>query len=106
MPEMLFSVRWPDGTAQRCYSPSLVVKDYLEPGRSYRVGEFVTRTRSALTIASERVRGKYGFACTSAAAELAAIEHRAASFEALGDDRVVVEAFEEVGAGAGTAYPL
>ena len=35
MPEMRFHVRWPDGRQEACYSPSLVVKDYLTPGQSY-----------------------------------------------------------------------
>jgi len=26
MPEMRFRIRWPDGVAETCYSPSLVVK--------------------------------------------------------------------------------
>jgi len=65
---MYFRVTWPDGTGQRCYSPSLVIQDYLTPGTSYPVAEFVRRSDEALTIASNRVREKYGFACTSAAA--------------------------------------
>ena len=32
MPEMHFLVRWPDGKEQRCYSPSLIVRDHLEVG--------------------------------------------------------------------------
>lgn len=67
MPEMTFEVRWPDGSTQRCYSPSLVVHDYLSAGTTYAVGEFVDRSTRALTEASERVRAKFGFYCTSAA---------------------------------------
>jgi uncharacterized repeat protein (TIGR04042 family) len=67
MPEMTFEVRWPDGSTQRCYSPSLVVHDYLNTGARYTVGEFVDLSGRALTEASDRVRAKYGFACTSAA---------------------------------------
>ena len=29
MPEMRFRIRWPDGSTESCYSPSLVVKDFL-----------------------------------------------------------------------------
>src|SRR3974390_535140 len=54
MPEMHFLVRWPDGHDQRCYSPSLVVREHLEVGRSYEVAGFVERSRTLLTIASER----------------------------------------------------
>ena len=78
MPEMHFSVRWPDGSEQRCYSPSLVVQDHLAPGASYDVPDFVSRVTEAMHVASERVRAKYGFACTSAMATTAAVEARAA----------------------------
>ena len=78
MPEMTFSVRWPDGYVQHCYSPSLVVHDHLRVGAEYPVEEFTTRCRTALTEASDRVRAKFGMACTSALAQLADIEDRAA----------------------------
>ena len=61
MPEMRFLIRWPDGTAETCYSPSLVIKDYFAPGETYPLADFVERSRTALNIASERVRAKYGF---------------------------------------------
>ena len=67
MPEMTFEVRWPDGSTQRCYSPSLVIHDHLTAGTHYAVDDFVERSSRALAEASERVRAKYGFACTSAA---------------------------------------
>jgi uncharacterized repeat protein (TIGR04042 family) len=66
MPEMQFAVRWPDGTEASYYSPSLVMHDFLDAGSAYPVDEFVRRATEALDIASERVRAKYGFACTSA----------------------------------------
>ena len=56
MPEMHFHVRWPDGRREACYSPSLVVKDFLVPGESYAVDEFVVRVLHALgDEAGERV---------------------------------------------------
>lgn len=67
MPEMHFAVRWPDGSEASYYSPSLVVHDHLEVGGTYPVAEFVDRADRALDIASERVRARFGFACTSAA---------------------------------------
>jgi uncharacterized repeat protein (TIGR04042 family) len=67
MPEMIFEVRWPDGSTQRCYSPSLVMHDYLSAGTHYTVLDFVDRSTRALAEAGERVRAKFGFACTSAA---------------------------------------
>jgi len=95
MPEMRFRVRWPDDTVSSCYSPSLVVKDFLAAGQSYQVAEFLRRSREALTIASERVRQKYGFYCTGAAAQLAEIEREAARFANHPAATVTVEAFEQ-----------
>jgi uncharacterized repeat protein (TIGR04042 family) len=65
---MTFEVRWPDGSVQRCYAPSLVVHDHLSIDSSYPVADFLARSDRALREAGERVRAKYGFACTSAAA--------------------------------------
>jgi putative flavoprotein involved in K+ transport len=74
MPEMHFRVKWPSGKVEDCYSPSYVIEDYLEAGKSYPVEDFVRRARSALTIASERVLAKYGFECSSALDQLRVIE--------------------------------
>src|SRR6516225_4993869 len=82
MPEMHFLVRWPDGHEQRCYSPSLVVRDHLEVGRNYEVAGFVERSRTLLTIASERVRAKYGSYCSAALDQLTAIEALATRYDA------------------------
>jgi putative flavoprotein involved in K+ transport len=77
MPEMHFVVRWPDGKEQRCYSPSLVVREHLEVGKSYAVPSFVERARTLLTLASERVRAKFGTYCSSAIDQLGEIEAEA-----------------------------
>jgi uncharacterized repeat protein (TIGR04042 family) len=95
MPEMRFLIRWPDGTAEACYSPSLVVRDFLAPGESYPLADFVTRCRTALDIASERVERKYGYRCSRAAAQLARIETGAAGFAEVAGARVTVDGFEE-----------
>ena len=95
MPEMHFHVRWPDGSAMRCYSPSLVVKDFLVPGASYPIDEFVARSGRALMLASERVRAKYGLPCGLAQSQREQIEAKAARFDGTSDARVTVEAFEE-----------
>jgi uncharacterized repeat protein (TIGR04042 family) len=80
MPEMHFLVRWPDGGEMRCYSPSLVVREHVEVGRAYPVAEFLARSRAMLEIGSERVRAKYGYACSAAMDQLAQIEERAAQY--------------------------
>jgi uncharacterized repeat protein (TIGR04042 family) len=97
MPEMTFTVRWPDGSTQRCYSPSLVMHDYLTPGSDYTIPDFVERSRAALTEASDRVRAKYGFACSSAAATLHEIESAAKKFVSPGSESVSVTVTEMTG---------
>jgi uncharacterized repeat protein (TIGR04042 family) len=97
MPEMQFAVRWPDGTEASYYSPSLVMHDFLDAGSAYPVDEFVRRATEALDLASERVRAKYGFACTSAMHTQESIA-LAATRNPLGD--VTVTALEPPRAGA------
>ena len=92
MPEMHFTLRWPDGADMRCYSPSLVVREYLQVGRSYPLIEFVERSRTMLNIGSERVRAKYGYACSAAMDQLHEIEERAAGY--LAEQEVTVTGFE------------
>ena len=95
MPAMHFQLRWPDGSEGRCYSPSLVIKDYFQPGTAYPLPLFMAQMREALNIASERVRAKYGFACSQAMDQLGRIEHTAARFATQSDAQVKVLAFEE-----------
>src|SRR4051812_45341501 len=95
MPELYFRVTWPDGRRERCYSPSHIIEEHLEAGASYPVDEFVSRVRTALHIAAERVRAKYGFYCSAAMDQLAAIETTAgALLEGERGGSVRVEAFE------------
>jgi uncharacterized repeat protein (TIGR04042 family) len=93
MPEMIFDIRWPDNSDERCYSPSLVVREHLAVGAAYPLPEFLGRCRTALRIASDRVQAKYGFPCSRAAAQLARLETRAAAFADLPDPVVHVLAF-------------
>ena len=88
MPEMTFTVRWPDGRVEDCYSPSLVVHDHLVTGRTYAVEDFLDRSLTALATASERVRAKFGFACTSAMATSDQLRSSAAAYAS--DQRVTV----------------
>jgi uncharacterized repeat protein (TIGR04042 family) len=88
---MYFSARWPDDEVVAYYSPSLVIDDYLTAGTAYPLPEFLDRCRTALHIASDRVRAKYGFACARAAHSLSKIEQKARQFEALADAAVLVE---------------
>jgi uncharacterized repeat protein (TIGR04042 family) len=95
MPEMRMSIQWPDGAQESCYSPSLVLKDYFQIGRSYALADFLDRSRTALTIAGERVKAKFGFSCSRAADQLARIEERCRAFAAFPGAQVRVEAFHE-----------
>ncbi|MEH3155052.1 MAG: MSMEG_0570 family nitrogen starvation response protein [Gordonia paraffinivorans] len=92
MPEMTVTVRWPDGTRDHCYSPSLVMHDHLQAGADYTVADFTDRATVALGEAAERVRARYGFACTSAMASADHIRSRAEGFAA--DETVTVLAME------------
>ena len=91
MPERYVLVRWPDGPAQRIYSPSTVVEDYFSAGQLLPVQDFVDRSREALTIASDRVAAAYGFPCSRAARSLAEIAALAAAHPA---GHVAVEGIE------------
>jgi uncharacterized repeat protein (TIGR04042 family) len=95
MPEMYFHVRWPDDTQSRCYSPSSTLREFFELDTPYPLNEFLARSRHALEHASERVRQRYGYACSSAASQLATIEHRAASFATTPNAVITVIAFDE-----------
>ncbi len=89
MPEMTFTVRWPDGAVQHCYSPSLVMHDHLTVGTSYTVADFCSRATTALDEAGDRVRAKFGFACTSAAATADDIVCSAAQYDPDGTVAVI-----------------
>ena len=93
MPEMRFVVRWPDGRREACYSPSLIIRDYLREGESYALADFLARSREALQIASDRVQAKYGRACSLALSQLNRIEATAARFADEAAAKVVCESF-------------
>lgn len=92
MPEVLFRLRWPDGSVETCYSPSTVIRDFFEAGRAYRRADFLQAARAGLGAASDRVRMRYGSGCSRAAAQLAALETRVETLDA--DATVKVEGFD------------
>jgi uncharacterized repeat protein (TIGR04042 family) len=81
MPAVNFVLLWPDGVEEECYSPSTVVYDYFQVGDSYSLDEFMTLSEAALTSASERVRQRYGYACSSASDQLKVIQARIDHFK-------------------------
>jgi uncharacterized repeat protein (TIGR04042 family) len=74
MPEVFFTIQLPDGARKDCYSPSSVVRTYFTRDEEIPVPEFLARSRKAFGEASDRVRAKFGFSCSSASAQLADIE--------------------------------
>lgn len=88
MPETIWTVRWPDGAEERCYSPSSVVAEIFRPGETYELADFLARARTAMQRASDRVEAKYGFPCTRARGQLERIEARAADYAATPDAAV------------------
>lgn len=89
MPEVLFTVRLPDGAEKECYSPSTVVREHFQAGEEMPLAEFLTRSRTALAAASERVRAKFGFSCSSALDQLATIQEWAGDYPAGGTVRIL-----------------
>lgn len=80
MPEVVLQLQWPDGQASHFYSPSTVVLEYLRPGETISVGELEQRGLEALRQASERVRARYGFACTRTDEEAARLRQQVACY--------------------------
>ena len=80
MPEVLFTIQLPNGAEKQCYSPSTIVREYFASGEELPVSEFRQRSRQAFAEASERVRAKYGFSCSSAASQLADLEETIRNF--------------------------
>jgi len=95
MPAMHFIVRWPDGSKETCYSPSTAIEKYLKVQHPYTVAEFVNVTQRALAEASERVKEKFGFHCSSAMDQSAAINLKAIQFAP--ELSVIVEAIVPAG---------
>lgn len=95
MPEINYTIQWPDGSQQNCYSPSLVIKQYFNPGETYELADFVAKSRKALNIASDRVKAAYGFPCGRALGQLKQIESKASEYETLSEPKVLFINFIE-----------
>ena len=88
MPEKTFTVQWPDGEQENCYSPSSTIDQFIKKGDVYELQDFLQRTTDGLNNASERVRQRYGFACSSAQDQLHRIKLKAEKF--MGDEKTLV----------------
>ncbi len=82
MPEVHLRLEWPDGRTTELYSPSTVILDFLRPGEELSVDDLRRRGTTALRLASERVRARYGFACTRADEEEQRLLGTSAAFAA------------------------
>jgi uncharacterized repeat protein (TIGR04042 family) len=89
MPEIHFSIEWPDGVCMRCYSPSTVVRNYFSAGEVMTIDQLVTKATDALRHAGDRVEAKFGYRCTSAQAQLEDILERAETFGSDEELRIV-----------------
>jgi putative flavoprotein involved in K+ transport len=89
MPEIEFTLRWPDGRSQRCISPSRSIEKAIVTGARYPVGEFQRRARAALEAGQSRLREIRGFGCSAAVQLVDELDTTAAAFA--GDDLVTIE---------------
>jgi len=94
MPALHYRLRWPDASETLCYSPSLVIQDYLHAGEDYALDDLLRRVREATAIANERVQAKFGFTCSRAGDQLVQTEAQVAAFAHRADARVRVLSFE------------
>lgn len=93
MPVVQFEVIWPDGKTEACYSPSSVIKEHFSEGKDYPINDFLTICEAALNSASDRVRERFGFACSSAMDQLGVIKARCSSYEKTPNASVKVTRF-------------
>ena len=90
MPSVNFTVKWPNGEQIQYYSPSTVIYEYLAKGHSYPAIQFLTLAEDGLSAASERVRVRYGFACSSAMDSLSTIKRQANLFALKDEDQIEI----------------
>ncbi len=81
MPITYVHIEWPDKQKDQIYSPSSVIENYFKIGDSITVNDFLKKNNEALAEASERVRKKFGYACTSAQAESHRIKEKSDEYE-------------------------
>lgn len=81
MPAVYFTVQWPDGEQEQCYSPSTIVHQHFKAGDAMSLTDFVQRAEQSLEEASNRVEQKFGYYCSSALDQLGKIRLRAAGFD-------------------------
>ena len=88
MPEVVLQLCWPDGDASSFYSPSTVIYDFFKPGDTLSIAELEQKGLAALEEASERVRARYGFACTRTDEEAVKLKKKIAKYSASENVRI------------------
>lgn len=88
MPEVWFTLRWPDESEERCYSPSTAINDYLQAGQTYPLLEFQKRAQKGLLSASNRVQQIYGSPCSRALDQLTQIETKIKNYDQHHDPQI------------------
>lgn len=88
MPEVVLQLHWPDGEASRFYSPSTVIYEFFKPGDTLSIAELERKGLAALQEASERVRARYGFACTRTDEEALKLRQTIAKYSASEEVRI------------------
>ena len=89
MPEIEFTIRWPDGETRRCISPSRSIEGAIVTGARYPVDELVRRVRDAIELGSARLRELRGFGCSAATQLVDELRATAETFSA--DQLVAIE---------------
>ncbi len=82
MPVTHVHIEWPDQETDQVYSPSSIIEDYFTVGATLCIDEFAKACNESLNEANGRVRQKFGFACTSAQAELHRISEKCKTYDA------------------------
>ena len=91
MPEVRFTCAGPTTASASAIRPRPSCTSTCAPANAMTCADFMARSRTALTLASERVRLKYGYACSSAMDQLARLEAGASRFETDAGATVTVE---------------
>jgi uncharacterized repeat protein (TIGR04042 family) len=81
VPEVVLQLEWPDGRRTALYSPSTVILQHLAPGERLTAAALRSKALLALAEASERVRARYGFACTRTDEERVRLERTLADYD-------------------------
>ena len=90
MPSVNLTIKWPNGDLSNFYSPSTIIYDFFKSGEHYKAADFLSKADQALHAASERVRMRYGFSCTSAMDTLSKIQYQVKYLALKQDDMVEV----------------